>query len=68
MFADARAYERFMGRWSELAAPLFAKFAGIPDRGKVLDIGCGTGSLALAIARLHPHCRIEGIDVSREYT
>jgi SAM-dependent methyltransferase len=67
MFADARAYERFMGRWSELAAPQFAEFAGIPDRGEVLDIGSGTGSLALTIARLRPHCRVEGIDISREY-
>ncbi|HEX5411585.1 MAG TPA: class I SAM-dependent methyltransferase [Terriglobia bacterium] len=67
MFADARAYERFKGRWSELAAPLFTNFAGILDRGKVLDIGCGTGSLALTIARLRPHCRVAGIDLSREY-
>jgi SAM-dependent methyltransferase len=67
MFADARAYERFMGRWSESAAPQFVECAGIPDRGKVLDIGCGTGALALTIARLRPHCKIEGIDVSREY-
>jgi SAM-dependent methyltransferase len=67
MFADARNYESFMGRWSELAAPLFANFAGIPDRGKVLDIGSGTGSLALAIARSCSHCRVEGIDLSREY-
>jgi SAM-dependent methyltransferase len=67
MFADARAYERFMGRWSGLAAPLFVEFAGIPDQGEVLDIGSGTGSLALTIARLRPHCRVEGIDLSREY-
>ncbi|HET9179839.1 MAG TPA: class I SAM-dependent methyltransferase [Terriglobia bacterium] len=67
MFADARAYERFMGRWSELAATPFAEFARLPDRGEVLDIGSGTGSLALVIARLRPHCRVEGIDISRGY-
>ena len=67
MHDDPRGYERFMGRWSTLAAPLFIDFAGIPDRGKVLDFGSGTGSLALAIARLRPHCLIEAVDLSREY-
>ena len=56
-----------MGRWSELAAPLFGVFAGIPDRGEVLDVGTGTGSLALTIARLRPGCKVEGIDSSSEY-
>lgn len=67
MHNDARGYQRFMGRWSELAAPLLTDFAGVPDRGKVLDIGSGTGSLALAIVRLRPHCRVEGIDLSPQY-
>lgn len=30
----------------------------------VLDVGCGAGELALAIARGRPHCRVRGIDIS----
>ena len=35
----------------------------IPGRGTVLDIGCGDGQLALALMRLRPDLRIEGVDV-----
>ncbi len=49
MFGDAEADDRFMGRWSRLVAPLFLEFADIPDAGRVLDVGSGTGSLAFAI-------------------
>ena len=34
MFADAAAYERFMGRWSRLLAPLLVDFTGVPDTGQ----------------------------------
>src|SRR5262245_54987744 len=49
MFSEAEAYERFMGRWSRRLAPPFTKFAGLKDGGRVLDVGSGTGSLALAV-------------------
>jgi len=67
MFSDAEAYERFMGRWSRLVAPLLVAFAGIDDHGRVLDVGSGTGSLAFAILKQKPHCSVLGIDPSEEY-
>ena len=35
----------------------------IPGRGTVLDVGCGDGQLALALMRLRPDLKIEGVDV-----
>jgi len=31
---------------------------------RVLDLGCGTGSLLLPLARLRPHCRVSGIEAA----
>jgi SAM-dependent methyltransferase len=67
MFADAEAYERFMGRWSRLLAPRLVDFADLPESGRVLDVGSGTGSLASAIAERRAGLRVLGIDPSREY-
>lgn len=67
MFGDAEAYDRFMGRWSALLAPLLVDFADVPDRGSVLDVGSGTGALAFAITVKKPHCNVVGIDPSKEY-
>ena len=36
--------------------------AKIEGRLRVLDIGCGTGSMAVAIKRMHPDAEIVGID------
>ena len=35
----------------------------LPRQARVLDVGCGDGSLALHISKLRPDIRIEGIDV-----
>lgn len=67
MFSDAEAYERFMGRWSRVLAPLLVDFTDVQDTGRVLDVGSGTGALALSIARLKAHCQVSGIDPSKQY-
>src|SRR4051812_37791307 len=38
-------YSRFMGRYAEPLAEVFAAFAGVETGDKVLDVGCGPGAL-----------------------
>ena len=38
----------------------------IPEDGRLLDVGCGGGQLAISLARQHPEWRITGLDLSRE--
>jgi SAM-dependent methyltransferase len=66
-FSGAGAYERFMGRWSRLLAPLFVRFAGVRDGDAVLDVGSGTGALAGAISSASPSSRVIGIDPSAPF-
>jgi SAM-dependent methyltransferase len=67
MFADANAYQRFMGRWSRLVAPQLVDFTGVPELGKILDVGSGTGALAFTLAERKPRVHVRGIDPSKEY-
>jgi SAM-dependent methyltransferase len=67
IFSAARAYERFMGRWSRRLAPLFVRFAGVADGDTVLDVGSGTGALAAAVATMAPSSRVCGIDPAAPY-
>lgn len=36
--------------------------AGLPHGGRAVEIGCGTGSLTLALAEARPDARVTGID------
>jgi SAM-dependent methyltransferase len=62
LFSNALAYENLMGRWSVRLAPLFAQFTQVADGARVLDVGCGTGSLARTLVSMTRRSEIVGID------
>jgi SAM-dependent methyltransferase len=65
--ADGDGYELQMGRWSRRLALPFLDFAGLADAERVLDVGCGTGSLSGALVERANLQRVDGIDFSDVY-
>ncbi|MGH8612536.1 MAG: class I SAM-dependent methyltransferase [Gammaproteobacteria bacterium] len=67
MFASAKAYESMMGRWSTRLAPLFVDFARVRSGARILDLGCGTGSLVQTLADRATGSEIVGIDPAQPF-
>ena len=61
------AYTRFMGRYSEPLAVLFADLAAVRRGQRALDVGCGPGALtAELVSRLGPDA-VGAVDPSRPF-
>ncbi len=60
----ADGYEQLMGRWSRRLAVPFIEFAGVEDGDRVVDVGCGTGSLTFALPGAANVAKIAAVDLS----
>jgi SAM-dependent methyltransferase len=65
-FEDGAAYERYMGKWSQLAAETFLDWLAPESNLRWLDVGCGSGAFtAMVVERCAP-ASVQGIDPSEE--
>jgi SAM-dependent methyltransferase len=64
---NAQAYEQIMGRWSRRLAPLLIRFGGLADGDRVLDVGCGTGSMAFTLPQIANVAAVTGVDLGEAY-
>ena len=61
------AYDAFMGRYADRLAPRLIAFAGVQRGDRVLDVGCGPGSLTEALGdTVGPEC-VAAVDPSEPF-
>jgi len=64
---SAEAYEHLMGRWSRLLAPSLIRFGKLSDGDRVIDVGCGTGSLIFVLPEIAKIEAAIGVDLAAGY-
>jgi SAM-dependent methyltransferase len=63
----AEAYDRFMGRYSQPLAPVFADFAGVSSGQRVLDVGSGPGALTAELVARVGASTVSAADPSEQF-
>jgi len=62
---DPAGYEQYVGRLSRRLARVFVEHVSIRKGARVLDVGCGTGNLAIALGEVA--ASVIGVDLSAPY-
>lgn len=65
-FDDGAAYERYMGKWSQLAGEAFLRWLNPPHHLRWLDVGCGNGAFTEMLVECCAPASVQGIDPSEE--
>ena len=63
-FDDGAAYERYMGKWSQLAGEAFLDWLAPKSGLRWLDVGCGNGAFTERIVERCAPVSVQGIDPS----
>jgi SAM-dependent methyltransferase len=63
----ADRYDAYMGRWSRLLAPQLADLAGVEAPARVIDVGCGTGTLTAELVGRVGAARVAAVDPSAAF-
>lgn len=62
LFSDGKAYERLMGRWSQVAGRMFLDWLALPKGLRCLDVGCGNGAFTEVLIAHSAPAAVTGID------
>jgi len=64
-FDDGAAYERYMGKWSQLAGQAFLDWLAPKSGLRWLDVGCGNGAFTEMLVEQCAPASVQGIDPSK---
>lgn len=67
VWADGARYDRYIGRWSRLAADAFVAALEPEEGSSWLDAGCGTGALTAAILAAASPASVDAVDSSSAF-